>query len=335
MIRALTIKEITGPTVTPGADEAKYHSLGEFAERGDPARVMSRSQLALFDECPREWMDGAKVERTKAMDWGTLMDARITNPSMLAKFVPAPATYQAPESLKKCAPMVDKPWNMNATVCKDWWAMQEKMGLIPVKSEIWEASKLATVALCRDKIAGAFVASCEFQVQVLCEWVDEITGIVVPLKCLVDLVPNFARLAGTENERIAYSTQPWNWDVFLGDFKTANDLSAHGWQRTVFDQDYHVQAALYLDAWNAATGEKRNTFVHILQKSSAPFQTARRMLDEEYLELGRLTYRRQLNRYCQCLQSGEWPDYDSDRQEFGEIIDGFRLVSPLPWMIGA
>lgn len=323
MIRAT--KNPVAQTVTPSADESKYHSLGEFAERGDPARVMSRSQLAIFDECPREWMDGATVERTKAMEWGTLMDARITNPAMLEKFRPAPATYWA-EPKKITDDPIEKPWNMNATACKDWWAIQERDGLIPVKSEIWEASKLATVALCRDKIAGAFVASCQFQVQVLCEWVDEITGIAVPLKCLVDLVPQW-RADGAE----AYPGKK----LFLGDFKTANDLSAHGWQRTVFDQDYHVQAALYLDAWNAATGENRNTFVHILQRSTAPFQTARRMLDEDFIELGRLTYQQQLRRYCQCLATGVWPDYDTDQQEKGVIIDGWRLTSPLPWMIGA
>lgn len=364
-----------GDYVTPAADEAKYHHLGETYDRGDKRRVMSRSQLALFDDCPREWMDGATVERTKAMDWGTLMDARITNPAALAKYVQAPAQYHAPESKKKDALIVAKAWNMNADICKAWWDLQIQDGRTPVKHEIWEASKLATVALCRDKIAGAFVASCQFQVQVLVEWVDEITGIIVPLKCLVDLVPHAPGMGG-----LMIPTKFKEFGTRLGDFKTANDLSAHGWQRTVFDQDYHVQAALYLDAWNAATGENRNTFVHILQRSTAPFQTARRMLSEEYLELGRLTYRRQLSRYCRSLavaaymrdalqngrekfrirllgdgiitqakhdlfakEGGEeefarstaWPDYDSDRQEFGEIIDGFRLVSPLPWMIGA
>ncbi len=330
------IRAISNPsceTVIPSADESKYHTLGETYDRGDKRRVMSRSQLALFDECPREWMDGATVKGTKAIDWGSLMDARITNPSALAKYMVAPPTYQAPESLKKGAPMVPKAWNMNATTCKEWWALQERGGMIPIKSEIWEASKLATVALVRDKIAGAFVASCEFQVQVLAEWVDEITGVVVPIKCLIDLLPKFELLANTANAATAYYAQMWN--LFLGDYKTANDLSARGWQRAVFEHDYHVQAALYLDAWNAATGERRNTFVHIVQKSEAPYQTARRMLSEEFLDLGRLTYRRQLERYCGCLASGEWPDYDTDRQEFGEIIDGFRLVSPEAWMIGA
>lgn len=322
-------KKIDGPAVLPGADAEKYHSLGEFAERGDPARVMSRSQLALFDECPREWMDGATVKGTKAMEWGSLMDARITNPNALAKYIVAPRTYLA-DGKKKGDPQIEKPWNLTATVCKTWWEMQEREGLIPVKHDLWEASKLATIALVRDKIAGAFVASCQFQVQVLVEWVDEITGIVVPLKCLIDLVPQKTEILSVNSLEARIG-----WRQFLGDFKTANDLSAHGWQREVFDREYHVQAALYLDAWNAATREQRNTFVHILQRSTAPFQTARRMLDEEYLELGRLTYRRQLNRYCACLKSGEWPDYDSDRQEFGEIIDGFRLVSPLPWMIGS
>lgn len=31
-----------------------------------------------------------------------------------------PATYPAPESAKKDAPLIDKPWNWNANACKDW-----------------------------------------------------------------------------------------------------------------------------------------------------------------------------------------------------------------------
>lgn len=311
MIRAIPTGEVTF-----AADETKYHDLGAEIPRGDGAKIMSRSQLALFDQCPSEWMAGVSVEKTKAMDWGDLMDARITNPATLAKFMPAPTHYWA-EPKKKGEEKVQKPWNMNADVCKLWWELQQREGRIPVKAEIWEASKVATTALCRDLTAGAFVASCQFQVQVRVEWHDEITGLNVPLKCLIDLVPS------------------GKWAHWLGDYKTANDLTAHAWTRKVFDEDYHTQSALYMDAFNAASGEKRNTFVHIIQRSTAPFQTARRMLDEDYLQLGRLNYQRQLRRYCQCLANDDWPDYDSDRQEFGELIDGFRLVSPLAWMVGA
>lgn len=310
------IRAIQGNSVTPSADESKYHSLGEFVERGNPYRVMSRSQLALFDECPMAWINGAQTEGTKAMEWGSIMDARITNAALLARYVVAPTTYEAPESKKKDAAMIPKSWNMNADACKDWWKLQEREGKIPVKSDVWKESEAAQSALVRDKIAGDFLAACQFQVQVLCEWQDEETGIGVPIKCLLDFLPKSVQ-----------------WGGYIGDFKTAIDLEPEAWRKAVNAHGYHTQAALYLDAWNAATDENRNAFVHIIQSSKPPYQTARRQLDGDFIELGRDTYRRQLARYCQCLATGVWPDYDSDRQEQGEIIDGFRMVGPAAWMI--
>lgn len=313
------IRAIQGQSVTPSADEAKYHSLGEFYERGNPARTMSRSQLALFDECPLAWINGAQVEGTKAMEWGSIMDARVTNPALLARYVVAPTTYDAPATKAKDAPMISKPWNMNADACKDWWKLQERAGLIPVKADVWSESQVAQSALTRDKIALEFLSTCHFQTQVLCEWEDESTGIVVPIKCLIDLTP-FGK-----------------WGLCLGDFKTANDLTPDKWRKSANEHGYHTQGTFYLDCWNAAVGNdigpKRNAFVHIIQSSKPPYQTARRQLDDDFIELGRDTYQRQLARYCQCLATGVWPDYDSDRQEQGEIIDGFRMVGPAAWMI--
>lgn len=325
------IRAIQGNSVTPSADESKYHALGEFHERGNPARTMSRSQLALFDECPMAWINGAKTEGTKAMEWGDLMDARVTNPALLSRYVVAPSTYEAPESKKKDAAMIPKAWNMNADACKDWWKLQEREGKIPVKSDVWKESEIAQSALTRDKIASEFLESCKFQVQVLCEWLDETTGIAVPIKCLIDLLPNSQWPPAIRDAFTGVAVG--RWANFIGDFKTAFDLKPDAWRKAVNSHGYHTQGALYLDAWNAATGENRNAFVHIIQSSKPPYQTARRQLDDDFLELGRDTYQRQLRRYCQCLSTGVWPDYDSDRQEQGEIVDGFRIVGPSAWMI--
>jgi hypothetical protein len=90
-----------------------------------------------------------------------------------------------------------------------------------------------------------------------------------------------------------------------------------------------------MEAFNLATGEKRDCFVHLIQESSRPYMTARRMLSVEFMELGRLEYKRQLERYCRCLKSNTWPDYDSEDDLNGMIFDGFRIVEPDTYMIAA
>jgi exodeoxyribonuclease VIII len=137
------------------------------------------------------------------------------------------------------------------------------------------------------------------------EYRDAETGIVVPVKILVDLAPR---------------PETFMWGCCLGDLKTCQN-AGKSWARKVFELSYHVQAAFYLDVWEAATGEKRTEFFHVVQESFPPWEPARKILSAEFIELGRWRYQEALNRYAKCLSAGEWPGYGQD------------IVQPEPWML--
>jgi len=118
----------------------------------------------------------------------------------------------------------------------------------------------------------------------------------------------------------------------LADFKTCSSAHPRSWQKHVHDYDLHTQAGLYLDLYNAATGEQRDEFRHILQESFKPWQVAKRILSVEFISLGREKYKRILKRYAACLKSGHWPDYDEGGPH-DVVLDGWLTTQPVDWMV--
>lgn len=159
---------------------------------------------------------------------------------------------------------------------------------------------------------AAFHKDSDTQVWLAGEWHDEPTGLVVPVRGLVDIAPR------AESE----------FALCLADLKTTRSAAVLPWQRWCYQARYHWQAALYIALWNAATGEERNTFCFIVQENFAPWQTGKRMLSQDFLTLGTAEYRAALANYCQCLKHDRWPGYD----DTDEAIQSWSLVQPEPFM---
>jgi hypothetical protein len=153
------------------------------------------------------------------------------------------------------------------------------------------------------------------QVMITGVYVDKETKIGVPVKSLLDLVPT----DGT----------------FLADLKSTNCAHPRAWKKSVFTYNYHVQASRHLDLWNAATGDQRNDFRHILQENVHPFEVAKRFLSSEFIALGRQRYIGALKRYAKALQTGVWETYDTPDSSNDMVIDGWLMTAPEAWMIGA
>jgi hypothetical protein len=307
----------TLPPITFDADPADYHKIGEKFSRGDPRFVMSNGRLSDFAKGQRKWMRGAEQEGTEAMGWGSLVDCITLTPARFgAKYVVCPETYHA-EGKKKSDPGEDKPWNWNANYCKEWRAVHEADGKEVVKvdkiSEAWKAQK----RLMNDPTICKFLTGAKTQVQILVDYTDPQTGIVVPVKCLLDIVPT------------------GEFSSWLGDLKTTSADTMGKWVRQLFEYNWHCQAALYCDAYNAATGEKRNIFSHVVSESAPPYEPRNAMLSDEYLQMGRAAYLTRLQYYCWCLSKNYWPGYSNSRLNGGEtqVIDGWQVAEPMPWML--
>lgn len=281
-----------------------YHA--QEAKRGDKNFIMSRGELCEFDRCPARWLAGYESDETKSTEWGDLLDCLVLSPEAFeGRFAVTPETY--PDT-KTGEP---KDWNWNANFCKEW--RKSLGGKLAVKSEIKaEADEARNVLLSDSRIAELIKCS-KKQVMVMAEYHDKETGLVIPIKTLIDMVPDVGSSYGQ----------------YLADFKTCASAVPGAWARVVFDRGYYTQASLYQDSYVAATGEDRNSFLHVLQENYAPWQVGRRLLSAEFLEIGRMHYLAALKRYARCLAEGKFPGYDDEA-----ALNGWTLTEILPWMIG-
>jgi hypothetical protein len=277
------------------------------AKRGGRDYVMSRGELCEFMTNPRRWRNGFREDGTKETEWGSLVDGLTLCDTKGPLIAVAPETY--PDS-KTGEP---KPWNWNATYCKEWRKAAE--GHIIVKAAVFNEATKAVEILKADQAIHELLQCSQKQVMVQGEYQDKETGICVTVRGLLDLAPDRASV---------------HYGDCLADLKTCNFALPVVWRRHVSDFGLDQQAALYLDLWNAATGEKRDTFRHIIQESQPPYDVSKRMLSAEFVGIGRAKYLAALKRYCACLQSGEFPGYDSDETTPPNepIIDGWRTIAP-------
>jgi hypothetical protein len=286
-------------------DSDAYHKAS--GERGKTDYTMSRSALCEFNRCPSRWKAGYQGKDSDATDYGSLIDClALSRKRFDEKFAVKPTTYIDVKSGEV------KKWNGNSKVCQDW--LCEIGTKTPVSGEDFNLALVAVKRLSDDSSIRDYFASSQRQVYCCAVWQDPI-GVSVPLKILIDLAPDKLH---TE------------YGKTLGDFKTARNAGNRQWAKQVNDYGYHVQAALYLDVFNAATGEQRNDFRHVIQENVHPYQTAKRYLAREWIIEGRRAYQSALSFYAACLKSNTWPDYDHSANMH---INGWACVEQEAWMV--
>lgn len=101
----------------------------------------------------------------------------------------------------------------------------------------------------------------------------------------------------------------WREDDIVVDVKTTDDASPDGFAKSIANWRYDVQDPFYRDGIKAATGRDLRAFVFLAVEKKAPHAVGVYVLDQESIELGRLQYRADLNRYAECRQTNTWPGY--------------------------
>lgn len=269
--------------------------------RGDKDFAVSRGALLSFLECPSKWVAGAAEEQNEAMEWGNIMDCMILTPN---EFEHRYKTVE-PEYLRS-----DGGWKPKA---QDQWRADHP-GVEPIKANKLVEPKTALARFQKDKRAMALLEASDVQVMVIGEWIEG--EIAIPGKALIDIAP--------------WKTSKPMFARALADLKTGRTAEPEAWRREVFRRGYHVQAAFYLDMYNAATGEKRDEWLHVIQESTVPYEVGRRFLSTEFIELGRATYQGALAIYAECLRTNQWPSYDDMAKS---AIEGWAICEPEPWML--
>lgn len=304
--------QVIGSNVTP----EKYRA--NEGKRGTKEFVMSRSSLADFIECPSKWRDGHESKDTDATTWGTLMDTLVLAPKQFhERYAVYPETY--PFSTTE-----NKPWNNNAKYCRDWKATQ------PGKTFIWaekigsdgspdeEKISLANAYRAKERLLAQkdiveLIACSEKQVMVVSEYRDKATGIVVPFKIMLDLVPD---------------VQHPDYGKVLADLKTARNASEREFTKAVHKGAYDLQGALYSAIYVATTGEDRTDFTFVVQENTPPYQPEIWGLPEDWKVDALSEAIDALKFYCWCLAHDEWPGYHQTTR-----IAKWGMLSREAWML--
>jgi len=288
---------------------------------GNPKMVMGRSSLMKFLACPHKWLKSVQDD-SESLRWGNVIDCALLTPeSFQRRFVVAPETYPAAKG-------EEKPWNFNATYCKGWRSDRESEGFSVIKSSDMAEANAAVKAMEENDFAVELLKSSGKQTMLVGEYHDEATGIVVPLKALLDFEPVKEIVDG-------FDLKPSPFARYLGDLKTTESAAPRAFEKSIYTYNYDAQAWLSLTLYNAATGERRDGWQFIIQENSAPFETPDRhpaiYEGGEFMQTGEAKVMRALKLYCQCLKTGIWPSYPlGSRMKIGNSA---YVANPEPWML--
>jgi len=295
------MSKFPNPGVYPNIDSKEYFGVG--VNKDDMTKsVLSKSLLWAFGKNPRRWLEAPPFEGTAATRYGSLIDCLLLTPNRFySDYVVAPATYEAKESTKKNACLIDKPWNWNATVCKNWKIEQEKSGKILLKQDELDNAEVAVDKMRADPTISYILANSQTQCAVTGKMpvmehpFEEDQGWLLgeyAVKTLLDIAPDLDSDYGDS----------------LIDLKTTGVMDSPTdivWNSYKFG--YHVQGAFYRDVYNAITGEDRQRFHFIFQMSKAPYEHVMVEMSQDALAKGREVYTELVRKWHDTTTTGEWP----------------------------
>ena len=237
-------------------------------------------------------MDSPK--ESDALKLGTLAHHVILEPDKPIPNLVTPPDEYAP----------GKKWTYAATACKEWRASQERAGNTVLTADEYD-SLFGMVRSIAEHSMAASTLECG-RSELTCLVHDSTNNIDV--RCRLDFVPD-----GRD---------------FLVDFKTAQSASEHDFERHAFTLGYHIQAALYLDVWNALAGsdDRRTGFRFVAVEKAPPYAVNVFDASPEFISRGRADYKRALATFARCVAEDHWPAYSPDVKplglpRFAEYID--------------
>jgi hypothetical protein len=227
------------------------------------------------------------VVPTWEMNLGNIIHPRILEPG---KPIPAlaiePETYVVPEGYDgsrgtpKTGDIVA--WNGRTSYCRKWRKEQEAAGKIVVTAKIMDEIDRCVDRVMQHPEARELLEGADTEVTIRWE-----TTCGTQCKARLDMVPRGS---------------------FLGDLKTTDDASQRGFERKCLSMGYHLQAAFYLDGWEAMGDRPFTGFRFIAYERETGLVSVNQMSAELIAE-GRIAYETALEKFIQATRTGVWPGY--------------------------
>ena len=173
--------------------------------------------------------------------------------------------------------------DLKRTAKKAWTEFEESSGKEALTFEEVETLLAMAKSINAHKAASKIIAG---QIEASIFWQDEDTGVLC--RCRPDVI----------NKSIG----------MLVDLKTCSSANPTSFSKDAYNFRYHVQAAFYLDGCKA-NGIEVDNFVFVCVEKTAPYLVAVYAADQAMIELGRATYKANLETYKRCLHEDNWPGY--------------------------
>ena len=197
-----------------------------------------------------------------------------------------PETYQSDEGPKK--------WTFNAKACQAWRRQQEADGRLIVTASEMEAIDGCVDSILEDGVCATIFHSGFSEVSVF-NRIQTQSGEVLT-RARIDWIPNKS-----------------NALVDIKKVGKGNAAKAE-FMKLAIDRGYHVQAAGYLENWNAQADaeNQRDAFVFVAVEDVAPYLVNVIPMGPRTLALGREGYFKSLDAYAQCVRDKRWPGYSRE-----------------------
>ena len=100
------------------------------------------------------------------------------------------------------------------------------------------------------------------------------------------------------------------------DLKTSQDAEINSFQKKAYwNYNYHIQAAHYMNGFEAVTHKKTLAFIFIVIESEPPYAINIFKAADEFINSGKNKVRELYELYASCLEKNNWPGYSEDIKE--------------------
>jgi len=104
----------------------------------------------------------------------------------------------------------------------------------------------------------------------------------------------------------------WRTEWCIADLKTAASASDPAFNAQCRKFGYEISAAHYIEGDSILTETDHDQFIFAVQEKEPPYLVNVKVLGAKTLELGRYRRRQALNGIKDCMQTGEWPHFNSN-----------------------
>ena len=240
---------------------------------------ISNSAISIFNECPRKYINGAGIEETPAMKFGSAVHAACIEPERFEEI------YVRSESNDKRTTL----WKKEAAFCEEnrkiLLKKDEYDRCLAIKDRIFDESRPE----CRPTLEILGGENTKFEASIF--WEDEDTGL--QCKGRIDVLnPEY---------------------LCIADLKTTECAEPKSFMsKSAFNYHYHRQMAFYLDGINKCMDDEYSKALIFCLEKSAPYEFSVICMGEFELELGRREYKKALQEIKKCKDEDFWPTYGSE-----------------------